>query len=96
MFLAQRYVMGYEKIVGLLDIIVRVMLCYFVSTQITGLQAPSGQVELGKGWSKMLQNRVISARYDDVRKVYKEWCWLIGATISISLCHIYNLCKGYE
>jgi hypothetical protein len=95
LFLARRLGLGFADIPGPLDMIVRLLLCYLGAAQLMAWshQAQDSEVVtcvgrvIREGWSPCLL---------ELRKAHGEWWWLIGTSLSISVCHFYGLMKGYS
>jgi hypothetical protein len=95
-FLAQRFGFGFAEVLGMVDRVVRVLLCCLGAYQLVDLRARSHDTDIGGCSTKMLRDVTVSACFRDVREAHGEWSWLIGTMIATSACNGYGLLKGYK
>lgn len=96
LFLAQRLGLGFEELIGLLNLIARVLLCVLAALQIESWRAQSHVADNDGCSTTIHADRTLSACYENVKDVHGEWWWLIGAAVSVSACHMYEILKGYN
>jgi hypothetical protein len=96
LFVAQRFASGYTEIIRLLDLMVRVLLCYLGLVQIAIWRARVTQADIDGCSMRMFSNGTWSACLTDVKQVHGEWWWLLGGVGAMSACHVYGFLKGYR
>jgi hypothetical protein len=96
LFLAQRFGFGYGQVVGLLDLIARVLLSCLGVIQLTAWRVHIEQAGIGGCMTKTFRDGNLASCFSNVRTAYGEWWWFLGTTMSMSACHIYGLLKGYN
>jgi len=94
LFLAQRFAFGFAEVLGLVDVIVRVLLCWLGVFQLASLRAGSQNAGIDGCSTKILRDWTLNAWYRDVNDGQVEWWWLVGAMLATSACHGYGLLKG--
>jgi hypothetical protein len=96
LFLAQRLCFGFSQIIGLLDSVVRLLLCYMALSQLGVMRARITQADIGGCSTSMFRNGTLCVCLRDVRQAHGEWWWLIGAALAVSTTHLYGFLKGYN
>jgi hypothetical protein len=97
LFLAQRFGFGYGQVVGLLDLIARVLLSCLGVMQLTVWRVRIEQAGTGGCTTKMLRDGNLALCFSNVRETCGgEWQWLLVTMMSMSACNIYGLLKGYN
>ena len=89
LFLAQRFGFGFAEVLGLMDVIVRVLLCWLGALQLATLRTQSQNAGIDGCSTKMFRD---CSR--DVEYGYVEWWWFVGTMLATSACHGYGLLKG--
>jgi hypothetical protein len=92
LFLAQHFTFGSVEFIGLLDLMVRVLLCCLCILQLGVIRA---QADIYGCSAKMFKDGTLGACFKEVRDAHGEWWWLIGSALCVSACHMYGLLKGY-
>jgi hypothetical protein len=87
LFIASRLGFGYAGVVGLLDLITRLMLCYLGLSQLAYADTD------GCSASKFRDSSVDACFRD--RDVHAQWWWLVSATVAVCGVHSYAILKGY-
>lgn len=96
LFLAQRFSLGFAEVIGVLDMMIRVVLCCVAAFQIQKWTAEiSGSNILGC-LPSIAKDGDWSACFKGNRVELGEWLWLAQGTISIFACHGYGMIKGYR
>jgi hypothetical protein len=96
LFIAQRLGFGVTKIIGLLDLIVRFLLCYLGLSQLAAMRAQIAQADILGSSPSMFRDGTVSACMRDVREVHGQWWWLVGAAVAVSTSHLYGFAKGHN
>jgi hypothetical protein len=96
LFLAQRLCFGFAQIVRLLDLIVRLLLCYLGLSQLVVMRTQITQADIDGCFTSMFRNGTVAACFRDVREAHGEWWWLTGAAVAVSTNHMYGFLKGYN
>jgi hypothetical protein len=96
LFLAQRFASGFTEIIGLVDLLVRVLLCYLSLFQIVIWRAQVLQAGIDGYSLRVFSNGTLAGCLNDIKQVHGEWWWLIGTACATSSCHVYGLLKGYK
>jgi hypothetical protein len=97
LFLAQRFSLGFTQSIGLLDLLVRLLLCYLGLSQLVVMRDQIAQADIGGCSTSMFRNGTVAVCLRDVREAHGEWWWwLIGAAITVSTNHLYGFLKGYN
>lgn len=93
LFFAQRFTLGFVEIIGLLDLIIRVLLCCLCIFQLGVIRA---QADIYGCSARMFKDGALDACFKEIRDAHGEWWWLIGSALNVSACHMYGLLKGYN
>ncbi|KAF1917625.1 hypothetical protein BDU57DRAFT_493776 [Ampelomyces quisqualis] len=96
LFLAQRLTFGFVEIVGLLDLIARVLLCSICFFQLGVIRAQATKADIYGYTANTFKDRALGAYFKEGTEGHGEWWWLIGSALSVSACHMYGLLKGYN
>jgi hypothetical protein len=96
LFLAQRFGFGFGKVIGLLDLLARMLFCSLGAFQLVVWRAQTKHADIDGCSTNMFRDGILSACLRCLGEVHGERWWLIGSTVSISACHIYGLLKGYN
>jgi hypothetical protein len=96
LFLAQRFSLAFPEVVGLLDLLFRILLCCIGVFQMATWRTMSQKASFGRASTTMAANGTSSMLFQDDREAYDEWWWLIGSAVSVSACHVYGMLKGYD
>ncbi|KAL5121578.1 hypothetical protein ACEQ8H_000650 [Pleosporales sp. CAS-2024a] len=95
-FLAERFAFGFTELVGLMDLVVRVLLCWLGAYHLTALSAQDPETGIFGCSTSMLKDETVYGCFQGVKAAYGEWWWLIGTMVATSACHGYGLIKGYD
>ncbi|KAF2787908.1 hypothetical protein K505DRAFT_315881 [Melanomma pulvis-pyrius CBS 109.77] len=90
-FLAQRFAFGFVEVIDVVDILLRICLCYLGSKKLISWARGASQHGLGKHL-----NRTPNTFLEGPRGAYTGWWWLSGLGMWICACHFYGLFKGYR
>jgi hypothetical protein len=96
LFLTQRFGFGFDQVIGLLDLIAKVLLSYLGALQLTAWRIQTEQADIGGCSADMVKNGTLDSCSSNVKDAHWEWWWVFGAMFSMSTCHIYGLMKGYN
>lgn len=95
LFLAQWLGLGFADISGPLDMLVRVLLCYLGAAQLMTWSHQAQDSVLVACVEQVMRNGG-SACLPELWKAHGEWLSFVGTSISVSVCHLYGLMKGYS
>jgi hypothetical protein len=95
LFMAQRFGLGFAETIGLLDALIRSLLCGLAAFQLAALRNRTGQGIAGCT-TKMNRDGTWAACSIGVSELHGDWWRLAGAAVSIFGCHLYGLSKGYS
>jgi hypothetical protein len=96
LFVAQRFGLGSAETIGLLDALIRSMLCGLAAFQLAALRSRTGQGIAGCT-TKMNRDVTWAACFIvAISELHRDWWRLAGAAVSIFGCHLYGLSKGYN
>jgi hypothetical protein len=96
LFLAQRFCFGFPEIVGLVDLILRMSLCYIAAAQLKSWTASSPGSESAEPLKGLVTQRDWFACSDVVVNDASNWWWVASSAMSVYACHAYGLLKGYK
>jgi hypothetical protein len=96
LFLAQRFSLGFPEVIGILDLLFKILLCCIGAFQMATWRTMSQKASFDQASTKIVANGTSSMPSKDVREAYGEWWWLIGSAVSVSACHVYGMLKGYD
>jgi hypothetical protein len=96
LFLAQRFCFGFPEIVGLVDLVLRISLCYLTAAHLRSWARSS----LGTGSAICMKGVAIQWTWLPCSDVltnddWNRWCVVCSATLVYG-CHAYGLLKGYR
>jgi hypothetical protein len=96
LFLAQRFCFGFSEIVGLVDLVLRVLFCYLVVVQTRSWSGSSA----GLVSADCLKGLVTQKGWTDCVGILsdhsRDWWWFASSAIAVFACHAYGLLKGYR
>lgn len=95
-FLAQRFGFGFSEVIGVVDVLLRVLLCYFGARNLsTWIKNDQKQ----HSWEN-LQHILTSGRgapgFGALGRGVQAWWWMTESVIPVSVCHAYQVLKGYK
>ncbi|KAE8844435.1 hypothetical protein PTNB85_02700 [Pyrenophora teres f. teres] len=96
LFLAQRFCFGFSEVVGLVDFILRVSLCFLAALQLRNWSELGERTGLGNCLKLLLTERNLSACLGALESSNWNWWWMAKSAASMYACHAYGLLKGYN
>jgi hypothetical protein len=96
LFLAQRFCFGFPEIVGLVDLLLRMSLCYLAAAQLKNWATSSTGSESAGCLKNLVIQRHWSACSDAFVNNTPNWWWVVNSAMSVYACHAYGLLKGYK
>lgn len=84
LFLAQRFTLGFTEVVGTIDLVCRILLCYLAASVIS-TWGTEGYIWNDNGHAGNIG-----------KEACLEWWWLSRVLFSVSACHMYGFLKGYK
>lgn len=97
LFLAQRFCFGFTEIVGLVDLVIRLLLCYLAILQMEHWRSSWAGYESQKCMSELFRREEWSACSSALDGNDRDWWWWVGkSALSIYAPHAYGLLKGYR
>lgn len=91
-FLARRFCFGFSRVVGLVDLSLRVLLCYLGALQ---LKIWSKDLEMLSPVAHLQEMMSQNAR-EQVSNGPRQWCLLSNGVFLMFSCHAYQMSKGYK
>jgi len=96
LFLAQRFCFGYSEVVSLVDLILRVSLCYLAILQLKDWSKPNERSGSEDCLKILLTQRNMSACFGALGASNWNWWEMAKSATSMYACHAYGLLKGYK
>lgn len=99
LFLAQRFCFGFSEIVSLLDLTIRLLLCYLAVLQMEHWGSSWAGYESTKCLSGLFRREdwsTCSNVLDGNDRDWRRWWWVGKSALSIYAPHAYGLLKGYR
>jgi hypothetical protein len=96
LFLAHRFCFGFPEIVGLVDLVIRVVLCYTAAQQLKSWSGSSAGFFSAKCLENMVTGKDWSAYSDALEVRQLDWWWLVKSALLVYSCHAYESLKGYS
>jgi hypothetical protein len=96
LFLAQRFCFGFPGIVGMVDLMLRLLLCYLAASQLRNWSGSSSGTNSDACMKGMVFQRTWFACSDMLPNKYGGWWSAASTLLSIYASHAYGLLKGYR
>ncbi|KAH7093756.1 hypothetical protein FB567DRAFT_180333 [Paraphoma chrysanthemicola] len=96
LFMAQRIGLGFAEAIGLLDILIRLVLCSLAAFPINALRTRTGHTGNHGCAAKSLSSRQLGACSPGNGEPRETWWNLAGSAVLLSACHLYEMSKGYN
>lgn len=93
-FFAQRYCFGFVEAVTLLDLCVRVVLCFLGAVQLKYSILGSNGLGLLECVNGLVTRKDWMPCFGNVEAI--DWRWFSSSAIMVFACHVYELSKGYR
>ncbi|KAF1830859.1 hypothetical protein BDW02DRAFT_506587 [Decorospora gaudefroyi] len=96
LFLAQRFCFGFSEIVGLVDLILRVFLCYLAAMRLKSWSDTNVTAALAECSERLVAQKHWAACSAALGNDGWDLWWLAKSAMSVYACHAYGLLKGYR
>ncbi|KAA8623428.1 hypothetical protein A1F94_003522 [Pyrenophora tritici-repentis] len=96
LFLAQRFCFGFSEGVGLIDLILRISLCFLAVLQLRNWGELGERTGSGNCLKLLLTERNLSACLGALEISSWNWWSMAKSAASMYACHAYSLLKGYN
>jgi hypothetical protein len=96
LFLAERFCFGFPVIVGLVDGVLRMLLCYLAASQLRGWADTSLGTKSAVCMRGVVMQRSWYACADALANDGGTWWRVASRAITVYVCHAYGLMKGYK
>jgi len=96
LFLAQRFCFGFSEIVGLVDLVLRVSLCFLAVLQLRNWSELGERSGSGDCLKLLLTQRNVSDCFGALGVSEWNWWWIAKSAACTYACHAYGLLKGYK
>jgi hypothetical protein len=96
LFLAQRFCFGFSEIVGLVDLILRLSLCYLAASQLRSWSESRLGTNSDACMKGLVFERAWFACSNTLANDYQGWWSVASSAMSMCACHAYGLLKGYR
>jgi hypothetical protein len=96
LFLAQRFCFGFTEVVGLVDLVMRVLLCYVAARQLRSWSGETAGLMSFECLESLVERRDWSTCFDVLVRDPWSWWVLVKSALMVSMCSLYGSLKGYS
>lgn len=96
LFLAQRFCFGFSEVIDLVDLLLRILLCYLAVLQMSTWCDSWAGSESAKCMLALTERKDWSACFDARGSDDFNWWWLAKSALLVHAPHAYGLLKGYS
>jgi hypothetical protein len=96
LFLAQRFCFGFTEVVGLADLVTRVLLCYVAARQLGSWSGETDGLMSSECLGSLVGRGDWSSCFDVLVRDPWSWWVLLKSALMVSMCSLYGSLKGYN